>query len=105
VFSALEENYVGTRISEPVGVTATVQNINQVLVHLPVYNIVNLRLGISGEANTGATWTAALFVNNLTNTQALLDPQPNQGVQQAAFQRYAITQPLTAGIDLSYRFH
>ena len=105
MFSSLEENYVGTRISEPVGITATVLNINQVLVHLPVYNIVNFRFGVSGEANTGATWTAALFVNNLTNTQALLDPQPNQGVQTAAFQRYTITQPLTAGFDLSYRFH
>jgi iron complex outermembrane recepter protein len=105
MFGSLEENYVGTRISEPVGVTATVLNINQVLVHLPVYNIVNFRFGISGEANAGARWTAALFVNNLTNTQALLDPQPNQGVQTAAFQRYTITQPLTAGIDLTYKFH
>jgi len=105
MYSSLEENYVGTRISEPVGVTATVLNINQVLIHLPAYNIVNFRFGISGEANAGATWTAALFVNNLTNTQALLDPQPNQGVQTAAFQRYTITQPLTAGLDLSYRFH
>ena len=105
MFSALEENYVGSRISEPVGVTATVLNINQVLVHLPVYNIVNFRFGINGEANTGATWSAAVFVNNLTNTQTLLDPQPNQGVQTAAFQRYTITQPLTAGIDLTYRFH
>jgi len=105
MYSSLEENYVGTRISEPVGVTATVLNINQVLVHLPVYNIVNFRFGISGEANAGATWTAALFVNNLTNTQALLDPQPNQGVQTAAFQRYSITQPLTAGLDVTYRFH
>ena len=105
MFSSLEENYVGTRISEPVGVTATVLNINQVLVHLPVYNIVNFRFGIGGEANAGAKWTASLFVNNLTNTQTLLDPQPNQGVQTAAFQRYTITQPLTAGIDVTYRFH
>ena len=105
MFGSLEENYVGTRISEPVGVTATVLNINQVLVHLPAYNIVNLRFGISGEANAGARWTAALFVNNLTNNQAVLDPQPNQGVQTAAFQRYTINQPLTAGIDLTYRFH
>jgi len=105
MYSSLEENYVGTRISEPVGVTATVLNINQVLIHLPAYNIVNFRFGMSGEANAGATWTAALFVNNLFNNQVLLDPQPNQGVQTAAFQRYTINQPLTAGIDLTYRFH
>jgi iron complex outermembrane receptor protein len=105
MYSSLEENYVGTRISEPVGVTATVLNINQVLIHLPAYNIVNFRFGMSGEANAGAAWTAALFVNNLFNNQALLDPQPNQGVQTAAFQRYTINQPLTAGIDVTYRFH
>jgi iron complex outermembrane recepter protein len=105
MFGSLEENYVGTRISEPVGVTATVLNINQVLVHLSSYNIVNLRFGLSGEANAGARWTAALFVNNLTNNQALLDPQPNQGVQTAAFQRYSINQPLTVGVDLTYKFH
>jgi iron complex outermembrane recepter protein len=105
LYSSLEENYVGTRISEPVGVTATVLNINQVLVHLPSYNILNFRFGISGEANAGARWSASLFVNNLTNNQALLDPQPNQGVQTAAFQRYTINQPITAGIDITYRFH
>jgi len=107
MFSTLEDNYVGTRTSEPVGVTATVLNINQVLVHLPAYNIVNLHLGLSGEGNAGAkwTWTAALFVNNLTNTQVLLDPQPNQGVQTGAFARYTISQPLTAGIDVTFKFH
>ncbi|MBV8144104.1 MAG: TonB-dependent receptor [Gammaproteobacteria bacterium] len=105
LFGSVEENYVGTRISEPVGVTATVLNINQVLVHLPSYNILNLRFGITGEANAGARWSAALFVNNVLNNQALLDPQPNQGVQTPAFQRYTINQPITAGLDFSYRFH
>ena len=105
LFGTLEENYVGDRVSEPIGVTATVLNINQVLVHLPGYSLVNLRFGISGEANAGATWSAALFANNLLNKQVLLDPQPNQGVQTAAFQRYTVNQPLTAGIDLTYRFH
>jgi outer membrane receptor protein involved in Fe transport len=105
LFGSLEDNYIGTRIDEPVGITATVLNINDVLVHMPAYNILNLRFGISGEANVGARWSATLFVNNLTNTQTLVDPQPNQGVQTPAFVRYTITQPLTAGIDLTYRFH
>jgi hypothetical protein len=47
----------------------------------------------------------ALFVNNLTNNQVLLDPQPNQNVQTPAYTRYTITQPLTAGIDVTYKFH
>lgn len=107
MFGSLEDNYVGTRISEPVGVTATVLNINDVLVHMPSYNILNLRFGFSGEGNAGGTWKwmAAVFVNNVTNTQALLDPQPNQGVQTQAFARYSVTQPLTAGIDVTLRFH
>jgi outer membrane receptor protein involved in Fe transport len=104
MFGSLEDNYVGTRIDEPVGVTATVQNINQILVHLPAYSIVNLRFGISGERNAGDRWGVTLFVNNLTNKQVLLDPQPNQGVQTPAYTRYTITQPLTAGVDLTYRF-
>jgi len=107
LFGLLEDNYVGTRISEPVGVTATVLNINQVLVHMPAYNLVNLRFGVGGEGNAGGnwSWTAALFVKNLTNKQVLLDPQPNQGVQTAAFARYTITQPVTAGLDVTLRFH
>jgi hypothetical protein len=88
-------------------VTATVLNINQVLVHMPAYNLVNLRFGVGGEGNAGGnySWTAALFVKNLTNKQVLLDPQPNQGVQTAAFARYTITQPVTAGLDVTLRFH
>jgi iron complex outermembrane recepter protein len=105
LFGSLEENYVGTRIDEPVGETATVQNINQILVHMPAYSIVNLRFGLRGARTGGDRWTAALFVNNLANTQTLLDPQPQQAVQTSAFTRYTITQPLTAGFDLTYKFH
>jgi iron complex outermembrane recepter protein len=105
LFGLLEENYVGTRTDEPVGLTATVQNINQILVHVPAYSIVNLRFGLSGERSTGDKWTATLFVNNLTNNQVLLDPQPQQVIQTSAFTRYTIAQPLTVGIDLNYRFH
>ena len=105
LFGSLEENYVGTRTDEPVGFTATVQNINSILVHMPAYSIVNVRFGINGDRNGGDKWTAALFVNNLANNQVLIDPQPQQGVQTSAFTRYTISQPLTAGIDVTYRFH
>jgi outer membrane receptor protein involved in Fe transport len=104
LFGLLEENHVGTRTDEPVGLTATVQNINQILVHMPAYSIVNLRFGLSGERGTGDKWTAALFVKNLTNNQVLLDPQPQAVIQTSAFTRYTIEQPLTVGIDLTYRF-
>jgi iron complex outermembrane recepter protein len=105
LFSSLEENYVGTRTDEPVGETATVQNINQILVHMPAYSLLNFRFGLSGERSEGDKWSAALFVNNLTNNQVLLDPQPQEVIQTPAFTRYTISQPLTAGIDLTYRFH
>jgi len=104
LFGSFEENYVGTRTDEPVGLTATVQNINQILVHMPAYSILNLRFGISGERGSGDKWTAALFVDNLTNNQVLLDPQPQQAVQTSAFTRYTLSRPLTAGVDLTYRF-
>ena len=96
---------MGTRTDEPVGLTATVQNINSILVHMPAYSILNVRFGINGDRNGGDKWSAALFVNNLTNNQVLIDPQPQQGVQTSAFTRYTISQPLTAGIDVTYKFH
>jgi iron complex outermembrane recepter protein len=105
LFSSLEENYVGTRTDEPVGETATVQNINQILVHMPAYSLLNFRFGLSGERSEGDKWSAALFGNNLTKNQVLLDPQPQEVIQTPAFTRYTISQPLTAGIDLTYRFH
>jgi outer membrane receptor protein involved in Fe transport len=104
LFSSLEENYVGSRTDEPVGLTATVLNINQILVHMPSYSILNFRLGISGERSTGDKWTASLFVDNLTNNQVLLDPQPQQAVQLSSYTRYTISRPLTAGLDITYRF-
>jgi iron complex outermembrane receptor protein len=104
LFGLLEENYVGTRTDEPVGLTATTQNINTILVHMPSYSILNLRFGISGERGSGDKWSAALYVDNLTNNQVLLDPQPQQAVQTSAFTRYTISRPLTAGIDVTYKF-
>ena len=104
LFASLEEDYVGTRTDVPLGETITLQNINQYLVHLPGYSVVNLRLGVSGKANGRGKWTAALFVNNLTNNQALLDPQPQTVLQSSAYTRYTIMRPLTAGLDLTYQF-
>ena len=71
---------------------------------MSAYSMANFRLGIRGERDNGDHWTAALFVNNLTNTHVLLDPQPQIALQTSAFERYVINQPLTAGIDVSYAF-
>jgi len=100
LLGTLEEDYVGTRTDAPYGETITLENINQYLVHLPAYALTNLRFGVGGSQ-----WTATLFVNNLTNKQTLLDPQPQIALQMDAYVRYLVNRPLTAGIDLAYKFH
>lgn len=104
LFGSLEDDYTGARTDMPFGVTATLLTVNQVMVHLPSYNTVNLRFGIRGEREGGDHWSAALFVDNLTNSIVLLDPNPQLSLQDAAYSRYVVNQPLTAGIDVSYAF-
>jgi iron complex outermembrane receptor protein len=104
LFGSLEDDYTATRTSLPFGVAATLLNVNQVLVHMPAYSIANFRIGLKGERDNGQHWSAAFFVNNLANKQVLLDPQPQIALQTQAFERYVISQPLTAGIDVSYAF-
>ncbi len=95
----LEGNYVGTRTDAPYGETITLLNINTYLLHLPAYAFANLRLGVSGSQ-----WTAMAYVNNLTNKRALLDPQPQIDLQMNAFVRYLVNRPITAGLDVTYKF-
>ncbi len=105
LFGSLEADYVGDRSEVPLVVTATLQNIDQVLMTLPAYSLVNVRFGLKGLGNNGDEWTAGLFVNNLMNNAVLLDPQPQMGLQTQAYTRFTMTQPLTAGIDVTYNFH
>lgn len=105
LFASIEEDYVGDRTDVPLVVTATLQNINQVLMRLPAYSLTNLRLGTMGSRDNGDSWSASLFVNNLTNNAVLLDPQPQLALQTQAYTRFTITRPLTAGIDVAYHFH
>lgn len=104
LFGSLEDDYTGSRTDLPFGVTATLLTMNQMLIHLPSYNMANFRFGIRGERDRGGHWSASLFINNLTNNIVLLDPQPQISLQDAAFSRYVISQPLTAGVDVSYAF-
>jgi len=96
---ALEGDYVGTRTDAPYGETITVLNINQYLIHLPSYFLANLRFGVAGSK-----WTAMAYVNNITNERTVLDPQPQIDLQMDAFVRYLVNRPLTAGLDLTYKF-
>jgi outer membrane receptor protein involved in Fe transport len=99
LFSSIEDDYVGSRTDAPYGETITLWNYNQYLIHLPSYSLVNLHVGLMADK-----WTAALFIDNLTDREVLLDPQPQIDLQTAAYTRYTVNRPLTAGIDLTYRF-
>jgi iron complex outermembrane receptor protein len=97
--SSLSYNYIGERTNAPYGETITLNNMNQLLVHLPSYGLVNLRVGVKSD-----DWTFSLFANNLANKETLLDTQPQINLQSAAFTRYIVNQPRTYGLDLSYKF-
>jgi iron complex outermembrane recepter protein len=96
---SLEGDYVGTRTDAPYGETITLLNINQYLIHLPSYGNANLRFGVAGSK-----WTAMAYVNNITNERTLLDPQPQIDLQMDAFVRYLVNRPITAGLDLTYKY-
>jgi iron complex outermembrane recepter protein len=98
VIGTLEGDYVGTRTDAPYGESITLLNINTYLLHLPAYGFLNARLGLAGDQ-----WTASLYVNNLTNKEAILDPQPQIVLQMDAFVRYLVNRPITAGLDFTYK--
>jgi hypothetical protein len=70
------------------------------IINLPPYNIVNLRVGVTADA-----WSAAFFANNLTNKHAEISAN-NTSFQwnTPGYYRVSTNQPLTLGVDLSYRF-
>src|SRR3984957_11768208 len=97
--SSLSYNYIGERTNAPYGETITLFNMNQLLVHLPAYGLMNLRAGVKSD-----DWSFNLFANNLLNKEALLDTQPQINLQTAAFTRYIVNQPRTFGLDVNYSF-
>ena len=64
---------------------------------LPSYDLTNLRAGVEGSH-----WAAMMFVNNVTNKMALLTNSPAINVNVATYNRTAVSQPMTVGIDLTY---
>jgi outer membrane receptor protein involved in Fe transport len=84
----VDNNYVGSRID-------TTAQAN----YLPAYDLTNVRAGLAGN-----NWSTVLFVNNVTNRLALLTNSPAINFNVPTFNRTAVEQPLTFGIDLSYRF-
>jgi iron complex outermembrane receptor protein len=98
VFTArLDCSYTGPRysISFPNPNEATGKYIQ-----LPAYALLNARAGIKFPGS----WSATLFVNNLTNKHAQLESMFMENEPQPDFTRIETNQPLTAGVDLTYRF-
>ncbi|MGH8318831.1 MAG: TonB-dependent receptor [Steroidobacteraceae bacterium] len=92
-------SYVGSRYDLPYGVTVYLNNIGQTEINLPSYGILNLRAGVRT-----ASWSAALFIDNATNNQVLLDPLPQINIAIPQFTRFIVNQPITYGLDVTYNF-
>src|SRR5580658_357490 len=93
----LENSYTGPRysiyFSNPYEFTGTYRQ-------MPAYDLINVRAGIKFHD----TWSATAFVNNLTNKHAQLESMFTENEPQPDFTRIETNQPLTAGVDLTYRF-
>jgi outer membrane receptor protein involved in Fe transport len=83
-----DNTYVGSRTDET-------YSINQ----LPSYDLTNIRAGLDG-----GRWSAVLFMNNVADKRALLSNITQDAVNLATYNRVAVTQPRTVGVDLKYRF-
>jgi len=84
----IENNYVGDR-------TDATYSIN----NLASYDLTNLRLGVEGDQ-----WKATLFAKNVLNRRIVLSDATQININIPTFNRQTVEQPLTVGIDLSYRF-
>ena len=93
----IENSYVGQRssIAFPIGYTT-----NSAYVPLPAYDLTNIRAGVTSDDG----WSASLFVNNLFNKHAQLEYLWQETLPAASFNRTVTNQPLTAGVDLSWKF-
>ena len=93
----LENSYTGPRysifFSDPYEFTGTYKQ-------LPGYDLLNIRAGVAFLNK----WSATLFVNNATNKHVQLESMFTENEPQPDFTRIETNQPLTAGVDLSYRF-
>jgi outer membrane receptor protein involved in Fe transport len=83
-----DNTYVGSRTDETYSINT-----------LPSYDLTNIRAGLDG-----GRWSAILFVNNVADKRALLSNITQDAVNLPTYNRVAVTQPRTVGVDLNYRF-
>ena len=93
----LETTYTGQRYSlafpNPYEATGT-------YIPMAAYELTNVRVGIK----SGDTWSATVFVNNVFNKHAQLESMFTENEPQPDFTRIETNQPLTAGVDLTYKY-
>ena len=91
----LDDTYVGDRV----GLGSYQGFSGYAQTPLASYNLVNARTSITSKAG----WTAALFVNNLTNKHAEMENAAQLGLPNASYNRVVTNQPRTFGIDVSFK--
>ena len=69
-------------------------------VPMAAYDLTNIRVGLK----TRDAWSATLFIDNVFNKHAELESLYTENLASAAFNQIVTNQPLTAGVDLSYKF-
>ena len=69
-------------------------------VPMSAYDLTNLRASLKLRDSL----TGSVFVNNVFNKHAQLESLYTENLASAAFNQIVTNQPLTAGIDLSYRY-
>ena len=69
-------------------------------VTMAAYDLTNIRMGLKIRD----AWNVSLFVDNVFNKHAQLESLYTENLASAAFNQIVTNQPLTAGIDLNYKF-
>ncbi|HUO13064.1 MAG TPA: TonB-dependent receptor, partial [Caulobacteraceae bacterium] len=87
-FARANNTYVGS-----------MQDVTYGLNTLPGYDMIDLRGGVK----TGP-WKATLFISNATNKIAYLADTGALSANVSIFNRVAVSQPRTIGVDLTYKY-
>jgi outer membrane receptor protein involved in Fe transport len=93
----IENTYTGVRYSLAFPIP---YNANGAYIPMAAYDLTNIRAGVKFRD----VWTASVFVNNVFNKHAQLESLYPENEGDTALNYIITNQPLTAGIDLSYRF-
>jgi outer membrane receptor protein involved in Fe transport len=97
-FSArLENTYTGQRYSLAFPEPYTPYG---AYVRMAAYDLTNIRATIRSDDG----WSVSVFVNNLFNKHAQLESLYTENLGSSAFNQVVTNQPLTAGVNLTYRY-